>query len=327
MNMFKNLAVMALVVGFIACGDDSSTGSPTDAKDDGSSSSVISSDGSSFSESVILGSSSSVIPSVGSAGVEESSSSSSSSSSVNVSLSSSQNQLSSSSSSSSVDKFVWSYLNTDIEYEEFTDERDGQVYKSVKIGDQVWMAENLNYAYVVPTAEWDSSSFCYDDELDNCAKYGRLYLWSAAMDSAAVFSESGRGCGFGVECNPNGIVRGVCPEGWHLPSSEEWYALHSSVGGYLTAGKMLRTTSDWHNNSNGTDGNGTNAYGFSVYPSGYRHVNSVFYSRLGYDAHFWMADEWSKTNASYEELVYGYDYTTGDADPKNLGYSVRCLMD
>ncbi len=302
---------------FFACGDDSSTGSASSLSEAEVNSSETakssSSDGSASSptfSSSVEGSSSSVKVS---------------SSSVNVSLSSSQNQLSSSSSSSSVDKFIWSYLNTDIEYEEFTDERDGQVYKSVKIGDQVWMAENLNYAYDVPTAEWDSSSFCYDDVPDNCAKYGRLYLWSAAMDSAAVFSESGRGCGFGVECNPNGIVRGVCPEGWHLPSSEEWYALHSSVGGYLTAGKMLRTTSDWHNNSNGTNGNGTNAYGFSVYPSGYRHVNSVFYSRLGYDAYFWTTDEWSEKSATYEEFVYGYDYTTGDADPKNLGYSVRCI--
>ena len=54
------------------------------------------------------------------------------------------------------------------------DARDGQIYKTVKIGNQVWMAQNLNYAYLQPTSELDSSSFCYEDSPENCKKYGRL---------------------------------------------------------------------------------------------------------------------------------------------------------
>ena len=85
------------------------------------------------------------------------------------------------------------------EYGELVDERDGQVYKTVKIGDQWWMAQNLSYAYLQPTDELDSSSFCYNNSAEYCAKYGRLYLWSAAMDSVGTWSLDGKGCGYGVE--------------------------------------------------------------------------------------------------------------------------------
>ena len=77
-------------------------------------------------------------------------------------------------------------------YGTLVDERDGQIYKTVKIGNQIWMAENLNYAYLQPTERLDSSSWCYDNEPANCDKFGRLYLWSAAIDSAALFSEMAR---------------------------------------------------------------------------------------------------------------------------------------
>lgn len=91
-------------------------------------------------------------------------------------------------------------MNPKIDYGEFTDARDGQAYKMVKIGKQTWMEQNLNYAYGEPTATEDSSSFCYDNSADYCAIYGRLYLWSAAMDSAAVFSDGGKGFAFSVRC-------------------------------------------------------------------------------------------------------------------------------
>ena len=71
-----------------------------------------------------------------------------------------------------------------VSFGEMTDERDGHVYKTVKIGEQIWMAENLNYAYPKQDSSSDSVSWCYNNEPDSCAKYGRLYLWSAAMDSA-----------------------------------------------------------------------------------------------------------------------------------------------
>ena len=117
-----------------------------------------------------------------------------------------------------------------VEYGQLLDERDGQVYKTVKIGNKTWMAENLNYRYLEKTEEIDSSSFCHNGDPRNCEKYGRLYFWSAAMDSAAVFSDNGKGCGHGVTCSPTYPVRGVCPEGWHFPTREEWEDLLAAHG-------------------------------------------------------------------------------------------------
>ena len=146
---------------------------------------------------------------------------------------------SSSSSSSSSIKVV---------YGEMTDERDGQVYKTVYVEsiDRTWMIQNLNYAYLQLTAELDSSSWCQNDDPENCEKDGRLYIWSAAMDSAALFSEDGKDCGYGVRCDypePDTanffwywVVRGVCPEGWHLPNDDEWSDFVSAaLGGYRSA--------------------------------------------------------------------------------------------
>jgi hypothetical protein len=108
------------------------------------------------------------------------------------------------------------------EYGTLTDERDGQVYKTVKIGDQWWMAENLKFRYMQKTKNLDSSSFCFNDSLEYCEKYGRLYLWSAAMDSASLYSQQGKGCGYALLCSRAPPVRGVCPEGWHIPHYDEW---------------------------------------------------------------------------------------------------------
>ena len=126
-------------------------------------------------------------------------------------------------SSSSVDE---SY---DPENHLLTDGRDGQIYRTVTVGNQIWMAENLNFAYVERTEALDSSSYCYGNDPSNCEKYGRTYLWSAAMDSAALFSENGAGCGDGVECEEKYPVRGVCPQGWHLPSQAEAESLIAFV--------------------------------------------------------------------------------------------------
>jgi uncharacterized protein (TIGR02145 family) len=111
----------------------------------------------------------------------------------------------------------------------FTDPRDGKVYKIVKIGNQVWMAENL--AYDAP------SSKCLDEKSDNCQKYGRLYDWETAKK--------------------------VCPPGWHLPSKEEWQELLDFAGGDRIAGRKLKAKNGWH------QGNGTDDLGFSALPGGY----------------------------------------------------------
>lgn len=202
------------------------------------------------------------------------------------------------------------------------DTRDNQLYKLVTIGTQVWMAENLNFAYNEPTDELDSSSFCYNNSADSCAKYGRLYLWSAAMDSAAVFSDDGKGCGYGQTCSASGTVRGVCPEGWHLPSQAEWNTLFTAVGGSSTAGTMLKTENGWES----CDGvpAGSDAYGFSALPAGNGYSNDNFLN-VGIYARFWSSSE---VSSGYAYLMYlnnnDEDARLGDGNMR-YAFSVRCL--
>ena len=146
-------------------------------------------------------------------------------------------------------------MEDNCEYGELVDSRDGQTYKTVTIGTQTWMVQNLNYAYTdVPYKRGgftsDSTSWCYNDDASNCSKYGRLYTWAAAMDSVGTLSTNGKGCGYGTTCSPTYPVRGICPEGWHLPTKAEFETLFTAVGGQSTASKVLKSTSGWRwNNS------------------------------------------------------------------------------
>ena len=216
------------------------------------------------------------------------------------------------------------------EYGTLTDDRDGQTYKTVKIGEQWWMAENLNYAYTgVPFKVYgfasDSTSWCCDNDAANCAKYGRLYTWSAAMDSVGEWSTNGKGCGYAPTCSPTYSVRGVCPEGWHLPDTTEWHALFTAVGGKGTAGKMLKSTEGW-NDYEGTSGNGLDKYFFSALPAGFRYYNGDFYYE-GDHAYFWSSTEYGGYGAYYMYLYFNYDAADLDGYAKYVGFSVRCLMD
>ncbi len=210
---------------------------------------------------------------------------------------------------------------------QFTDSRDGKSYKAVKIGTQAWMAENLNYAYTQTTADLDSSSFCYDNDPAYCETYGRLYLWSAAMDSAAVFSEDGKNCGYEVTCSVNGNVQGVCPDGWHLPSDEEWATLETYVADSLfdgetnSAGYALKSTSGWND-----DGDGSDAFGFEALPAGYRYGDGSFGKVLEF-ADFWSSTE-DGTNSAYRRYLYDIDTGLGAGyGRKDAAYSVRCVKD
>ena len=171
---------------------------------------------------------------------------------------------------------------------EFCDMRDSTVYGYVQIGSQIWMAENLNYDYNQNTAY----SYCYDDDTANCTTYGRLYDWPAAMDSAAVFSDDGKGCGNEETCTAADTVRGVCPEGWHLPDTTEWNALETFVAESLyngetgNVGYALKSTIGWSSNGNGSD-----AFSFGALPAGYRDDNSEFDGTLGSVATFWSSKE------------------------------------
>ena len=189
------------------------------------------------------------------------------------------------------------------------DPRDRQLYKVVTIGEQTWMAHNLNY-------ETDAGSYCYNDSAKYCKKYGRLYTWATAV------GKSEEECGYGVECNlGEGKVRGVCPEGWHLPSRDEWNTLFTAVGGKSMAGKMLKSTSGWNNNGNGSD-----TYSFSALPAGNRYKDGGYYSG-GYDAYFWSSAEYTSDDAYDMNLYYDYDNAFLFSSYKDYGFSVRCLKD
>ncbi|MDR2592886.1 MAG: fibrobacter succinogenes major paralogous domain-containing protein [Chitinispirillales bacterium] len=169
----------------------------------------------------------------------------------------------------------------------FTDSRNGQKYRSVKIGGKTWMAQNLNYQ--------TGNSWCYGGDNSNCEKYGRLYDWNTAKTA--------------------------CPTGWHLPSQKEWNDLVTASGGNA-AGKALKSTYSWNNNGNGTDD-----YGFSALPGGIRFSTGSFgsFGYGGYwwtaTENASSAYRW---HMSYDgDDVYKYEYG-GD---KNDGYSVRCLQD
>ena len=261
-------------------------------------------------------SSSSVEPSSSSADISSSSAIASSSSERMVSSSSvAVSSSSAESSSSSYWKSNWQYLNPQISYGEFTDERDKKVYKTVQIGSQTWMAENLNFTYNEGTAQ---------SYLGRIGK-GLLYRWSAAMDSAGVFDNAGKGCGRGKTCSASGRIRGVCPKGWHLPSDDEWRELFTAVGGKDSAGTKLKSRSGWKDYS-GASENGTDEYGFSVLPAGLREESGV-YSGAGSHAGFWTSTEYNSVSAYYW-IFYGDTSTASlGANGKGVWFSVRCLKD
>ena len=214
-----------------------------------------------------------------------------------------------------------------------TDLRDGQTYNTVTIGTQTWMAENLNYAYTsVPFDNGyytsDSTSWCYGDDPANCAKYGRLYTWAAAMDSVGTWSTSGKGCGYGKTCSVASagsvtLVRGICPKGWHLPSHDEWEALFTAVGGSSTAGSKLKSQTGWTAYSGITN---EDAFGFSALPAGGRYRKGNF-DYDGYYANFWSSTEDDSYSAYFMRLYYDYDNGYLYDYYKYFGFSVRCLRD
>jgi uncharacterized protein (TIGR02145 family) len=177
----------------------------------------------------------------------------------------------------------------------FTDLRDGKVYRTIVIGNQTWMAENLCYNA--------SGSKCYNNNTANCQKYGRLYNWNTALTT--------------------------CPKGWHLPSRKEWQILDDFVGGEKIAGKKLRAKSGW-NDYNGSSGNGTDDYGFSALPGGNGFSKDRF-RYVGDNGSWWSASVSERFPDSSH--AYGRNIGYGDKDvkwndiDKNVLISVRCVQD
>ena len=190
------------------------------------------------------------------------------------------------------------------EYGTLVDDVDGQNYKTVKIGDQEWMAENLRRK---------TNDYCYDDDEENCTKYGRLYTWS--------------------------IARSVCPNGWHLPSKKEFETLLGAVGGTENSAKKLKSSSGWDENGNGQD-----SFCFSALPAGKVYLNETYggqvdpnkrFLEIGTSATFWSSTEDGPhdyvfdrlSNAMSFDLYSGLDFVSFGSNSKLHGRSVRCVKD
>lgn len=177
---------------------------------------------------------------------------------------------------------------------EFTDARDGQVYKTVTIGKQTWMAENLNYADSVKTPVLKGRSASVEtDDAELKKTYGMLYSWAAAMDSGS-FDYSFLDKHFSQE-----LVRGICPEGWHLPIILEFEELLNAIGGWDKV-HALKAKVGWSNP-------GDDEYGFSLVAAGRydekdEAIGANHNSVVNETAYLWTADPVYETNKSFRNL-------------------------
>ena len=320
-----------------ACGDDSSSASPEENASVESSSgdafAIVSSESnepgdilSSSTEDIEISSSSVQEPVEGLvSGSDEAPSGEEPESSSSVESSSAEQDLSSATNSSSSKV----YLDpATVVRDSMIDSRDGQVYKIVTVGNQTWMAQNLNYAYLGKTSSLDSSSYCLYNEPDSCASKGRLYIWSAAMDSAGLFSDDCLGCGYGdlrrnIEAKEDKFYRGVCPEGWHLSTHTEWWEMFYATG--VTEderGAMALDPVAW-----GKTAENIGAYGLDFIPTGLKGWNGRW--ELNDYFSYWTSTESSDRGAyTMAHLEWGADFCgLGGYGNNNKEYAsaVRCI--
>jgi uncharacterized protein (TIGR02145 family) len=202
----------------------------------------------------------------------------------------------------------------------------GKVYNTAKIGNQCWLKENLDIGDMIPvnTDPSDNSvieKYCYNDDPDSCDKYGGLYAWNEMMQY--VTTEG---------------ARGICPEGWHIPTDNEWKILEGTVDTHFGVGDpewdkenmvrgwdvgiRLKSTSGWI-----AGGSGYDSYGFTALPAGYRHSTGQTFS-IGQIGYFWSSTDnynhpWQRELNSFNMLMGRYT-TPND---KETGCSVRCMKD
>jgi len=204
--------------------------------------------------------------------------------------------------------------------EQIVDSRDGEIYSVVKIGDQCWMAENLRYNAVGSTCNPDNPA----------SIYGRLYNWETLMNGEASSDN-----------HPSG-VKGICPEGWHLPSYSEWNALEIALGLSVedliassfrgTHGIELKSTTGWSPivSSYGYqfDTNGTNSFCFNAFPAG-RYLAGN-YHHLGKMAFFASSTENNPATSSTfkgRTMSYYEDGVGNSSLAKVYSVSCRCVKD
>ena len=207
----------------------------------------------------------------------------------------------------------------------FTDNRDGQNYGTVLVGEKCWFAGNLNFGNLI--SSWTdqtnnglSEKYCYLDNLENCSVYGGLYQWKEMMNYAGASNAVPGGC------------QGLCPSGWHVPSDAEWCQLEmyldtsvssSGIGwrGSTIGGQLKETgTAHWLPPNEGA----TNSSGFTALPGGNR-LPGGNCNAINIHALFWTSAEYSATVASYRHISNIYSSSARDYVVKDYGFSVRCV--
>ena len=196
------------------------------------------------------------------------------------------------------------------------DSRNSTIYPFVTIGDQVWMAKNLNYD--ASSSKCGNGSSLSDANTATCDTYGRLYNWATAMNLNSS-------CNSNV-CNSQVQPKhqGVCPFGWHLPSDAEWTTLEDYADGAETAGAKLKAKNGWDDYSS-SSGNGTDDFGFSALPGGYG-ASDGSSGNVGIRGHWWSSTEVNASGAYRRNMHYDKISVIRDNSIKlsNL-YPVRCV--
>ncbi len=205
-------------------------------------------------------------------------------------------------------------FNPNLTYGTMTD-IDGNVYKTITIGTQTWMAENLKTTKyrngdlipnVTDGTAWSAlatGAYCwYNNDVANKATYGGLYNWFAVADT-----------------------RNIAPTGWHVPTDAEWTTLTTFLGGESVAGGKLKEagTSHWSSPNTGA----TNSSGFTALPGGYRLNNGGSFYDVGTNGNWWSSTAYGASNAWNRALNYYFAYAYRYYNNKQYGFSVRCVRD
>ena len=203
------------------------------------------------------------------------------------------------------------------------DERDEQVYNTVLIGGQCWMAENLNIGTMINGIEEMTDNgviekYCYDNNTANCDDYGGLYQWNEIMEYTTI-----RG------------VQGICPEEWHVPTDDEWKILEGTVDSQYPVGDPIWDNTGWRGydvglNLKSTSGwltnNGYDIYGFTALPGGHNHSDGTFLYLTSH-AYFWPSSEDNTNFAWRRSLVNSAIDIARYIQLKSQSLSIRCLKD
>jgi uncharacterized protein (TIGR02145 family) len=207
--------------------------------------------------------------------------------------------------------------NPDRIYGTMTDQ-EGHVYKTIAIGSQVWMAENLNTSVYrngdaitnnFSNTDWNNTANVawafHGDNTSNACPYGKLYNWFACVDA-----------------------RQLCPAGWHVPSAEEWNVLTDHLGGTAVAGGKMKSvgTNDVGTGLWFSPNTADNSSGFSGVPGGARGALGIFNGLTQFGS-YWSSSESNAQNAARRSLDYFLSSVVADTKDKNLGFSVRCVRD